>query len=163
MSSPKYVQYAEDVLNGEIPASKYVKLACQRFADDLEDGCDYTFDPGLADKYITFFTKYLKHSKGKFAGRPFLLLPWQEFVVANIFGWVDEAGNRRFRTAYIQVGRKSGKTTLLAGLSLAMLDFDGEQGSEVYYCATKRDQARICFEEAQRMVKSSPSLAKRGC
>jgi len=157
----KYVQYAEDVLNGDIPASRYVRLACQRFADDLEGECDYTFRPDLADKYITFFTKYLKHSKGKFAGKPFLLLPWQEFVVANIFGWVNDNGHRRYRTAYIQVGRKSGKTTLLAGISLAMLDFDNEQGSEVYYCATKRDQARICFEEAQRMVKSSPSLLKR--
>ena len=161
MKERKYVQYAEDVLNGDIPASKYVRLACERFADDIAHNEEYTFDAALADKYINFIMKFLKHSKGQFAGRPFILLPWQEFVVANIFGWVDEAGHRRYRTAYIQVGRKSGKTTLLAGLSLAMLDFDQEQGSEVYYCATKRDQARICFDEATRMVKKSPSLSKR--
>lgn len=163
MSKPLYVQYAEDVLNEEIPASKYVKLCCQKFADDLELGCDgYYFDPVEADKYLAFFAKFLRHSKGKFAGQAFELLPWQSFVVANLFGWrISDTGFRRYRTAYIQVGRKNGKTTLLAGLSLAMLDFDNEEGSEVYYCATKRDQARICFDEAARMVKSSPSLAKR--
>jgi phage terminase large subunit-like protein len=158
-----YVEYAEAVLNGEVPTSKYVELACQKFADELESGCDeYYFDAAQADKYLTFFAKFLRHSKGKFAGKPFDLLPWQSFIVANIFGWRhNETGHRRYRTAYIQVGRKNGKTTLLAGLSLAMLDFDNEEGSEVYYCATKRDQARICFDEAARMVKSSPALSKR--
>ena len=163
MSQVRYVKYAEDVLNGDIQSSKYVRLACEKFADEIGRGHKlYHFDQVLADKYISFFSKFLKHSKGKFAGAAFDLLPWQEFVVANLFGWVNsETGHRRYRTAYIQVGRKNGKTTLLAGLSLAMLDFDGEQGSEVYYCATKRDQARICFDEAARMVASSPSLSKR--
>lgn len=163
MKENQYVQYAEDVINGDLPASKYVRLACEQFAEEVMNGHElYAFDPDLAWKYITFITKFTKHSKGKFAGKPFELLPWQEFVVANIFGWVHkETGRRRYRTAYIQVGRKNGKTTLLAALSLAMLDFDGEQGSEVYYCATKRDQARICFDEAARMVQSSPSLSKR--
>jgi len=163
MSQLGYVEYAEGVLNGDIPTSKYVRLACERFANDIEDDlCEYYFDPAIADKYLTFFSKSLRHSKGKFAGRPFELLPWQSFVIANLFGWLNrETNNRRYRTAYIQVGRKNGKTTLLAGMSLAMLDFDGEQGSEVYYCATKRDQARICFDEAARMVQSSPALSKR--
>jgi phage terminase large subunit-like protein len=162
MSQYAFVQYAEDVLNEVIPASKYVKLACSRFANDLEGHDEFYFDLDSALKFVDFFSKFLKHSKGKFAGQSFELLPWQEFVVANIYGWKSKETNlRRYRTAYIQVGRKNGKSTMLSGLSLAMLDFDNEQGSEVYFCATKRDQARICFDEAARMVKSSPSLSKR--
>ena len=161
MSELTYVQYAEDVLNGDIVTSKYVRLACERFAED-QNHEQYYFDPDTAEKYIAFFSRFLKHSKGSFAGKSFDLLPWQQFVVANIYGWLDrDTHMRRYRTAYIQVGRKNGKSTMLSGVSLAMLDFDGEEGSEVYFCATKRDQARICFDEATRMVKSSPSLSKR--
>lgn len=157
-----YVKYAEDVLNHDIQSCKYVEKACQRFADDIANNTEYYFDHEEAQRYIDFFEKFLKHSKGKFAGQPFFLLPWQQFVVANIFGWKSvDTNNRRYRTAYIQVGRKNGKSTMLSGISLAMLDFDQEQGSEVYFAATKRDQARICFDEAARMVRSSPSLSKR--
>lgn len=158
-----YVQYAEDVLNGEIPTSKYVRKAVESFEDDLnKDDFGYYFDPEEAEKYIMFFSRFLKHSKGAFAGQNFELLPWQQFIIANIYGWKrEDNGSRRYRTAYIQVGRKNGKSTMLSGLALAMLDFDGEEGSEVYFAATKRDQARICFDEAARMVRSSPSLSKR--
>ena len=158
-----YVKYAEDVLNGEIPTSKYVRKAVESFDEDLnKDEFDYYFDAAEAEKYIMFFSRFLKHSKGTFAGQSFELLPWQQFVIANIYGWKRSDNHaRRYRTAYIQVGRKNGKSTMLSGLALAMLDFDGEEGSEVYFAATKRDQARICFDEAARMVRSSPSLSKR--
>ena len=154
-----YVQYAEDILNHDVKSCKYVELACQRFADDISNNTEYYFDHEEAHRYINFFEKFLKHSKGKFAGQAFELLPWQQFVVANLFGWKSVDTNlRRYRTAYIQVGRKNGKSTMLSGISLAMLDFDQEQGSEVYFAATKRDQARICFDEAARMVRRSPAL-----
>lgn len=158
-----YVQYAEAVLNGEILTSKYVRKAVESFEEDLtKDEFDYYFDAEDAEKYIMFFSRFLKHSKGTFAGQSFELLPWQQFVIANIYGWKRRDNDaRRYRTAYIQVGRKNGKSTMLSGLALAMLDFDGEEGSEVYFAATKRDQARICFDEAARMVRSSPSLSKR--
>jgi len=161
---PTYAQYADDITSGRIVSSKYVRLACEKFFDLFEDD-RYFFDADDASRYITFFDQFLRHSKGKFAGQPFTLLPWQEFLVANIFGWKhSDTGHRKYRTAYIQVGRKNGKSTLLSGLSLAMLDFDNEPGAEVYYAAVKRDQARIVFEEAQRMVKASPILNKRiGC
>jgi len=163
MSELSYVQYAEDVLNGDVVTSKYVHKAVEHFHSDLSDEqLDFYFDPDEAEKYITFFSRFLKHSKGTYAGQSFELLPWQQFVIANIYGWRSkETHYRRYRTAYIQVGRKNGKSTMLSGVSLAMLDFDGEEGSEVYFCATKRDQARICFDEATRMVRSSPSLSKR--
>lgn len=156
-------QYAHDVISGKITTSKWITLACQRHLDDLNN-CHKRglwFDHNDAHRFIQFFERFLHHSKGKWAGQPFTLLPWQQFAIANIFGWKRDDGSRRFSTFYCQVARKNGKTQLLAGIGLAMLDFDGEQGSEVVWGATKRDQARICHDEATRMVRSSPHLNKR--
>ena len=155
--------YAHDVINGEIIASKWINLACQRHLDDLQDGHKrgLWFDDQDADRFIQFFERFLHHTKGKWSGQRFLLLPWQKFAVASIFGWKKDDGSRRFSTLYCQVGRKNGKTQLLAGIGLALLDFDGEQASEVVWGATKRDQAKICHDEATRMVMSSPHLKKR--
>ena len=94
-------------------------------------------------------------SKGEWAGQTFDLAPWQAFVVGCLFGWQRSDGLRRFRTAYCAVPRKNGKSTLSAGIGLYLLVADGEQGAEVYSAATSRDQARIVFDEAKRMVGSS--------
>ena len=156
-------QYAHDVVNHKITTNKWIELACQRHLDDLKDGHKrgLWFDDNDADRFIQFFERFLHHTKGKWAGQKFLLLPWQKFAVANIFGWKKDDGSRRFSTLYCQVGRKNGKTQLLAGIGLAMLDFDGEQAAEIVFAATKRDQAKICHDEATRMVKASPHLKKR--
>ena len=162
MTTP-WDKYVEEVLDGTIPASRWVRLACQRHLDDLEHGAErgLYFDEVEALKFIAFFERFLKHSKGKWAGQPFYLLPWQQFAVASLFGWKKEDGSRRFSTLYTQVARKNGKTQLLAGIGLAMLDFDGEPAAEVVFAATKKDQAKIAHDEATRMAKSSPALSKR--
>jgi hypothetical protein len=98
--------------------------------------------------------------KGEWAGQT-SLAPWQAFVVGCLFGWQRADGLRRFRTAYCAVPRKNGKSTLSAGIALYLLVADGEQGTEVYSAATTRDQARIVFDEAKRMVRSSPALRRR--
>jgi len=154
--------YIEDVLSGRVPACHWVKRACQRHLDDLENGPDrgLHFDAGEGQLAIDFFS-LLKHSKGEWAGQVLHLEPWQQFVVWNLFGWRREDGTRRFRTAYLEVARKNGKSTMAAGIGLYLLVADGEPGAEVYSAATKRDQARITHSEATRMVKSSPSLRKR--
>lgn len=108
---------------------------------------------------IGFYPRYLRHSKGEWARRPVELSPWQKFVVGSLFGWKRADGTRRFRSAYLEVARKNGKSTMLAGLGLDMLVCDGEPGAEVYAAATKKDQARIIFDEAKRMVASSPTLS----
>lgn len=156
-------QYANDVVDGTIVASKWVRLQCQRHLDDLVDGHKrgLYFDKADANRFIAFFERFLTHTKGKWAGQPFLLLPWQKFAVASIFGWKKDDGSRRFSTLYCQVGRKNGKTQLLAGIGLAMLDFDNEPAASVVFAATKRDQAKIAHDEATRMVKASPALKKR--
>ena len=118
------------------------------------------FDLAAARHAIDFFG-FLRHSKGEWAGQTFALAPWQAFVVGCLFGWQRSDGLRRFRTAYCAVPRKNGKSTLSAGIALYLLVADGEQGAEIYSAATTRDQARIVFDEAKRMVQSSPALRRR--
>ncbi len=109
---------------------------------------------------VAFFS-VLRHWKGEWAGQPVVLEPWQQWIVWSLFGWkrvVD--GTRRFRTAYIEVPRKNGKTLLGAGIGLYLAFVDGEAGAEVYSAATKRDQARISHADATQMVARSPQLRK---
>lgn len=155
--------YIADVQQGILPACHWVKAACQRHLDDLENAKDrgLYFDLASAQLVIDFFG-LLKHSKGEWAGQTIRLEPWQQFVVWVLFGWKREADNlRRFGTSYLEISRKNGKSTLAAGIGLYLLVADGEPGAEVYTAATKRDQARITHSEACRMVKASPPLRKR--
>ncbi len=154
--------YAEAVIDGRIAAGKLVRLACERHLRDLEHGHErgLWFDETAADRAIEFF-RFLRHSKGEWAGRTFELAPWQIFIVGCLFGWKRADGTRRFRASYIEVPRKNGKTTLLAGICLLLAFFDDEPGAEVYAAATKRDQAKICWGEARQMVLKTPALRQR--
>jgi phage terminase large subunit-like protein len=118
------------------------------------------FREDLAARAAGFFPRFLTHVKGR-QGR-FVLEPWQETLVREIFGWVHhETGLRRYRTVYCEVPRKNGKTTLAAGIMLYMLLVDREQGAEVYSAATTRDQAGVVYEIASQMVSNHPTLKKR--
>lgn len=154
-------QYIDDVLSGELPACRWVKLACRRHLRDLEDGeaRGLWFDKDAAQLVIEFF-ELLKHSKGEWAGQTLKLEPWQQFITWTLFGW-KKGTARRFRTAYVEVARKNGKSTWAAGIGNYLLVADGEHGAEVYSAATMKDQARITHAEATRMVKASPALRKR--
>ena len=122
----------------------------------------YIFDEELANRPINFIEKYCKHSKGKWAGKPVILELWQKALIQSAFGFVDEETYlRKYKKVLFFVARKNGKSTLDSGLSLYMLTKDGEGGAEVYSIATKRDQAKIVWDEAKRMIKKSPALAKR--
>lgn len=124
---------------------------------------EFWFDKAAADLAVAFFEKLLVHSKGEWAGQPFKLQEWQrEDIIRPLFGWKRADGTRRYRTAYIEIPRKNGKSTLSAGLALYLLFADGEPGAEVYSAAADTDQARIVFEEAQRMVEASPALSEHG-
>lgn len=162
---PAALKYAEGVLrkHNPVPAGPWVRLACQRFLRDLDEGGErgLEFDPDAAAHVVEFFS-HLRHSKGEWAGQVFVLAPWQEFIVWNAFGWKRSADKlRRFRTIYIEVPKKNGKSTFAAGIGIFLFFADGEPGAEVYNAATKREQARIVHSEAVRMVKSSPALRKR--
>ena len=155
-------KYALDVTRSKIPAAKYVVKACQRYLNDLDTAEErgFEFRAQTAQAYIGFFQKAIRHTVGEWDGKPFDPLPWQQFILWNIYGWFREDGTRRFTYAYITVARKNGKTTLMAGCALAALYFDQEKAGEVYFAATKKDQAKIGFDEAQRMVSISPALRR---
>ena len=118
------------------------------------------YDEAKADRAVTFIEN-LKHTKGKWDGKPFWLLPWQEQIIRDIFGVVDENGHRQFRTAYVEIGKKNGKSELAAAVALYLLYADGEPAAEVYGAAADRQQASIVFDVARRMVEKAPALYKR--
>lgn len=156
-------QYARDVIGGTIPACRWVRLACQRHINDLERfvGPDspWHFDPDKAARPCRFI-ELLPHIKGRWKTARLFLEPWQIFIVVVVFGWVDAEGFRRFYDVYIEVPRKNAKSTLTSGVALYCL-CEGEPGAEVVSAATKKDQARIVFDVARRMVNKTPGLKRR--
>lgn len=153
--------YVEAVMSGKRQAGRYERLAVERHVRDLREATErgWYFDERAAKRAMAFFS-LLKHYKGEWAGRELELEGWQCFVLWCVFGWMRKGGVRRFNYADVEVARKNGKTTFAAGVALYMLVLDGEQGAEVYSAAVDRDQARICWEAAKRMVESSPALRK---
>lgn len=143
---------------------KWELLAIARQIKDLKEGHKrgLVWDDQAAQDVIDFFS-LLHHWKGRqFAGKKIVLEPVQsEVILAPIFGWKDSDGYRRFREAYIEMGRKGAKTTLAAGVGLYMLSADKEPGAEIYTAATKKEQARICFEDAQRIMSQSSALREQ--
>lgn len=127
----------------------------------IEPPMQIRWDLKAAQRAIDFFHDVLYLNGGEFEGKPFNLLPWQQFVVGSIFGWKREDGTRRFREVYIEAGKGSGKSPLAAGIGLYMLVADGEARAEVYAAATRRDQAMVLFRDAVAMVQLSPALASR--
>lgn len=129
----------------------------------VEAGVPYYFDEDRAAHAVEFFERFLRHSKGRWAGQPFTLLDWQKHdVIEELFGWLRiEDGTRRFRQAYVSTPKKQGKSTLLAGVGLYLLCADGEPSAEVYGAASDREQASICYREAAAMVRASPFLSRR--
>ena len=106
----KFYQYAEGVMDGSIVSGKYVKLAVQRFYDDLKSA-KYKFDFNTGHRVINFSEKLCNHWKGTMSGKPIILEPHQHFYIIQQFGWLRDDGTRRFRQSYKEVARKNGKTT----------------------------------------------------
>lgn len=155
-------EYNERLQRGEIPACRRVKaIYAQLAAQSAQTGGRYVFDEARAQRPIDFIERFCRHSKGEWAGKPVNLELFQKAFIQALFGFIDaETGLRRYREAFFLVGRKNGKSTLLAGLALYMLIADGEGGAEVYSTATKYAQARLLFDEAHNMVKQSPDLSR---
>jgi len=126
-------RYALDVTEGRIIASKWVRLACKRHLEDLILGPSrgLFFDRKESERVISFFPRFLRFYEGAFDGKPFELLPFQQFIVGSLFGWKTTDGFRRFRTAYVEMGKGNGKSPLAAGIGLYGLVADGEPGAEI--------------------------------
>ena len=118
------------------------------------------YDKDKADRAVMFIEN-LRHTKGKWAGKRFWLLPWQEQLVRDIFGIVKENGKRQFRTVYVEIMKKAGKSELAAAVALYLLYADNEPSAEVYGAAADRQQASIVFDVAKQMVSMSPALMRR--
>lgn len=155
--------YARGVCDGSIVAGPHVRDACARHLRDLESGSErgLWFDVPEAEKRISFFKDVLCLNGGEFEGVPFDLIDWEQFVVGSLFGWKKEDGFRRFRVAYIETGKGSGKSPLVAGIGLMMQTADNEPRAEVYAAAVKKEQAAVLFRDAVAMVEYSPALFER--
>jgi phage terminase large subunit-like protein len=130
--------------------------------DPFTTAGDCTFDPEAGAKPIYFFADCLRHVKGEWAGKPIILKPWQQAIMANLFGWKRPDGTRRYREAFIEIPRKNSKTTMTAGVANFVFFCDGEPGAEIYTAAAERRQAGILFEIAKGMVLSDDVL-KESC
>ncbi len=140
----KYLSYAKGVVSGEIVAGEYIKLACKRYLE-FHQREDMYFDSKAVDRVTNFISK-LKHLTGEHNGKPFILSDWQFWMVCSIFGFKWKKDNRRVcRTAFIQVGRKNGKSTFLAAISAYCLVADGEASAQVVFAANSAKQAGLCF------------------
>ena len=121
----------------------------------------YRFDESLARRPINFIEKYCRQSKGKWNGKPLKLELFQKALLEAAYGFVDENNHRKYKKVIFFVARKNGKSVLASGIGNYMLTKDNEGGSEVYSVATRKEQAKIVWEEAKRMIKKSPALNKR--
>ena len=153
-------KYIDDAAKGKLAMGELTRLTFIRHINDLEDKCSgYYFDE-LEAKRALAVSLMLRQAKGEWAGKPFILEPWQCAIVYMLFGWRLDDGTRRFREAIIEVARKNGKTTFGAYICNLMLMFDGEYGAEVYSAAVDHDQAKISWRTARDMINKSPGFAK---
>lgn len=156
--------YARSVGAGETVAGPLVRLACERHLRDLRDGPKrgLFWDWPAASRAIEFFAEVLRLNGGEHEGRPFVLRPWQAFIVGSLFGWkLGSGGPRRFRVAFAEIGKGNGKSPLAAGIGIYLMCADNEPRAEVYAAAVTRDQAGILFRDAVAMVDQSPLLDAR--
>lgn len=136
-------QYCSDVLSDKIPAGLHLKNAVKRYLCDRKNG--WVYDEKAVDKTVKFISK-LKHFTGKHAGKYFELEPWQLFIIANLYGFYNQDGSRRFQTAYLEMARKQGKTALVSTFALEHLVSGEEADPEILLAANSKDQAKIDFK-----------------
>lgn len=156
------LEYADALERGDIVAGRRVRRWYARMAERIRAGKykRWHWDIERANKPLEFIALFCRRSDGKHMGEPIILDLWQRAFVQLLFGWVDDSGNRQFLEALLLVARKNGKTTLLACISLYMLAGDREGSPEIYFVATKLDQARLTYNATCRMLAQSPTLRK---
>lgn len=153
-------RYVWDVLAGAFVTSGKIRQLCHILARRAEGYKRWHYDPERAQRAVTFIERFCCLTTGQ-AGRHLRLEPFQKFVVMTLFGWVDDRGLRQFQEVLILMGRKGGKTELMAAISLYMLVADGEYGVQGYFAGVTEPQAALCYGAAQKMMRQSPALMKR--
>jgi len=157
------IEYWQAIDAGQVVVSDKVRRVYRNLNKLIADTeSEWEYNEKKADRAIKFIETFCRHSKGKCGGQPFILELWQRAMVAATFGIVHKIDEtRKFQEVILMVARKNGKSTLAAAIGLYMMIADREPGAEVYACATKRDQAKIIWLEAKRMVKKSPDLLRK--
>ncbi|MCI9681404.1 MAG: terminase large subunit [Lachnospiraceae bacterium] len=155
------LEYWSKIQTGEEEVGDKIRRTYKKVAYDIEHPNEYFYSPKRANHIIEFFENYCHHSKGKYGNQRVVLELWEKALLATTFGFIDINGLRKYREAVLIVGKKNGKSLLASGIGNYMLIGDGEPGPEVYAVATKRDQAKIIWLEAKRMVNKSSALRRR--
>lgn len=156
------LEYWERIETGQEVVCDKIRRTYRKIVNDITDtNSEFYYSPARANHVIEFGENYCRHSKGKYGGKPVALELWEKAFLATIFGFIDIEGNRKYREALLIVGKKNGKSLLASIIGLYLQIGDSEPGPEVYAVATKRDQAKIIWQEAKRMVRKSPALLKR--
>lgn len=156
------LEYWSKIQSGEEVVSQKVFKTYRKIVDDLNrTDSEFFYSSKRANHILEFIENYCHHSKGKLGGQLVTLELWEKAMLAAIFGFVDIEGNRKYREALLIVGKKNGKSLLASCVGLYMQIGDSEPGADVYAVATKKDQAKIIWQEAKRMVNKSPVLKKR--
>ena len=155
------LEYWNKIQSGEEIVCDKIRRTYKKIVYDIENPGEYFYSNKRANHIIEFFENYCKHSRGKDGGKKVILELWEKAMLATVFGFVDINGLRKYREAILIVGKKNGKSLLSSGVGNYMLIADGENGPEVYAVATKKDQAKIIWTEAKRMVRKSPALLRR--
>lgn len=155
--SDEVTAYATAVLSGEIVAGPHVRDACKRHLRDLERK-DVVWDYAAAERFFSFCRKILRLGEGQFDGKPLELEPSQKFICGSIFGWKKLDGFRRFRRAYLEMGKGNGKSPMAGAIGLYGLIADGEAGAQIYAAGATKEQAGILFRDAVGMCDKAPSL-----
>lgn len=155
------IEYFEAIKAGECIVSKRVYKQYEKLVNEINNPGKYIFDEAKALKPIEFIEQFCKHSKGEWAGKPVMLELFQKAYISALFGFIDKNTRlRRYKESMFYVARKNGKSTMLSGIAAYMLVADGEPGAEIYSCATKKDQAKLVFDETLNMIHQSPYLTK---
>jgi phage terminase large subunit-like protein len=157
------LEYWYKIESGEEIVSNKVRRVYKKLVDDLNNpNIEWEYNANRANHAIEFVENFCKHSKGKMGGKPFLLELWQKAMTAALFGFVHKIdGIRKYREFMLIVARKNGKSAWGSAIALYLMVADNEPGPEIVSAATKKDQAKIIWSEAKRMVKKSPILSKR--
>ena len=153
-------EYWERIQSGGEVVSEKIRKTYQKLVWDLDHPDEYFYSPKRGNHIIEFAENFCRHSKGKCGGQRVVLELWEKALLAAVFGFVDIEGNRKYQEAILIVGKKNGKSLLASIVGLYMLCADSESGPEVAAVATKKDQAKIIWLEAKRMVQKSPVLLK---
>lgn len=150
--------YYQAITDGTVTVGRWVRLAYEYILAGLERG-DFFFSQKKANAAIKFIERFCHHHEGALAPQRVRLELWQKALISCIFGIVDKNNTRQFRTVFLVIARKNGKTLLAAAIAEYMTFLDGEYGARIYFTAPKLEQASLCFDAYYQMIRQEPEIS----